>query len=472
MALDLLFYNTRLLTMEGDGLGYRSEAALGIKGDKIAVIGDSAEVVANYKAEKKISGEDLLLLPGLIDSHIHTEIALLRGVAQDITDWMERGLWPFSQHLDEEAKEAGTALNLLEAVRSGTTLFADFGSNLAGMVNQHKNFGTRAILAKTINELAEKQDSTPGSLYSLDRQKGEEDLQEALEWLKKDDIPATIDFFLGPQAPDMLSQELLEKVYLQAEKFNTGIHMHVAQGKREHNQMLKRYDSRTIPWLARQGLLNSSLRAVHLTEANREETITLARSGAGLIICSGSIGIIDGQVPPLQEFLEVSSKAALGSDQAPGNNCNNMFNEMKLTALFNKIKKESPLPLPAWQVLRLATIDAARCLGVEDRVGSLKAGKYADIITIDLNQASLNPVLEQPLRNLVPNLVYSARGSEVKDVLVAGQYILQDRELTNVNETEIIKRAGEAAARIINRVDLKELEKSSPLYQAQLSGNL
>ena len=472
MQLDLIIYDTELLTMEGGGVGYLADAALGIKDDKIAVVGDSKEILAEYQACRSIEGKNLLVMPGLIDAHIHTGIALLRGLAQDITGWMEEGLWPFSRQLDQQAREAGTALNIIEAVRNGTTLLADFGSNLEGLVDWHSRIGTRAVLAKTINELDNSSEIVPGKLYPFDREKGEKDLAESLEWLEKEEIPERISFFLGPQAPDMVSRELLKEIYDRAEEHGIGIHMHVAQGKREHLQMKMRYNSRTIPWLNREGLLNSSLNAVHLTEANPEEARLLARSGAGLTVCSGSIGIIDGQVPPLQEFLAVSDRAALGSDQAPGNNCNNMFNEMKLTALFNKIKSQSPLPLPAWKVLRLATIEAAGCLGLEDKIGSLAPGKYADIITIDLKKVSLAPVIRHPLRNLVPNLVYSAQGSEVRDVMVAGNFIYRKGRMVNVNEEEILQQAEREAARIMERVDEESLDRLSPLYQAQREGKL
>ncbi len=472
MQLDLIIYDTELLTMEDGGVGYLADAALGIKGDKIAVVGNTEKILAGHQADRLLEGKNLLVMPGLIDAHIHTGIALLRGLAQDISGWMEEGLWPFSRQLDREAREAGTALNIMEAVRNGTTLLADFGSNLEGMVKWHRRIGTRALLSKTINELDSSSEIIPGELYPFDHRKGEEDLAEALTWIEKEELPERISFFLGPQAPDMLSLELLKKIYDLAGKLETGIHMHVAQGEREHRQMRMRYNSRTIPWLAREGLLNSKLNAVHLTEATPEETRLLARSGAGLTVCSGSIGIIDGQVPPLQEFLEVADRAALGSDQAPGNNCNNMFNEMKLTALFNKIRNESPLPLPAWKVLRLATIEAAGCLGLGDKVGSLTPGKFADLITIDLKEINLSPVIRHPLRNLVPNLVYSARGSEVRDVMVAGRFIFRKGRMVTVEEEEILKQADSAAARIMERVDEERLARLSPLYQAQREGKL
>ena len=134
-----------------------------------------------------------------------------------------------------------------------------------------------------------------------------------------------------------------------------------------------------------------------------------------MALCSGSIGIIDGIVPPSHAFRQAGGKVALGSDQAAGNNCNNIFNEMKLTALFNKIKYRDPTVMPAWDVLRMATIEGAAAIGLGDEIGSLEAGKQADLIVVDLTAPNLSPVMAAPVRNIVPNLVYAGSGHEVRD---------------------------------------------------------
>ena len=129
---------------------------------------------------------------------------------------------------------------------------------------------------------------------------------------------------------------------------------------------------------------------------------------------------------------------ALGSDQAPGNNCHNIINEMKLVALFNKIKYSDPEVMPAWRALRMATIEGARAIGLGDLVGSLEVGKRADFIAIDLQKPSMNPVYSYPMRNMVPNLVYSARGDEVCLSVVDGEIIYQNGRFSNIEEREII----------------------------------
>jgi 5-methylthioadenosine/S-adenosylhomocysteine deaminase len=211
---------------------------------------------------------------------------------------------------------------------------------------------------------------------------------------------------------------------------------------------------------------------VHLTEASQEEAALVARCGARLALCSGSIGIIDGIVPPAHAFRSTGGLVALGSDQASGNNCTNIFNEMKLTALFAKIHHRDPTVMPAWEVLRMATIEGARAIGLGDQIGSLEVGKQADLILVDLTAPNLSPVLDGPVRNIVPNLVYAASGHEVKTVMVAGRILVRDGRLLRVDEATIRAEAQEQAERIARRVASDPLHRNLALLQAMKAGQL
>ena len=160
-----------------------------------------------------------------------------------------------------------------------------------------------------------------------------------------------------------------------------------------------------------------------------------------MVLCSGSIGIIDGIVPPAAAFQAAGGMVALGSDQAPGNNCHNIFSEMKLTALFNKIRAADPEVMPAWRVLRMATIEGAAALGWADEIGSLREGKRADVLLVDVRRPTLTPVHAQPMRNLVPNLVYAAHGDEVDYVLVDGHVVVEHGRLVTADEAAILEEA-------------------------------
>jgi 5-methylthioadenosine/S-adenosylhomocysteine deaminase len=205
--------------------------------------------------------------------------------------------------------------------------------------------------------------------------------------------------------------------------------------------MLLRYGQRSIRWLDALGYLDPLLQAIHLTDATDDEAALVASRGCTMVVCSGSIGLIDGIVPPARAFQSAGGSVALGSDQAPGNNNHNIFNEMKLTALLNKVRAQDPEVMPAWRVLRMATIEGARALGLASEIGSLEPGKRADLILVDLRRPTMVPVHVEPMRNLVPNLVYAARGDEVSTVVIDGSIVVEDGRVQRIDENEILAEA-------------------------------
>ena len=475
--LDLLFIHAWTLTMQGSGVGFVQDGALGITGNRITTVGESEELLEKYTAKRIIDATGKVLMPGLIDAHIHTGDTLIRGVSQDIQNWMQHGIWPYSQVLrsDLSATLKGSMLNIIEGIKAGTTTFCDFDSPMTSIVQNHIKAGTRARVAEMVNEMPKVKNTAVGELYRFDPEEGREKMRLTRELFAQYNGAENgrITCMLGPQGADMCSLDMLKDIQAMAEEYNTSIHMHVAQGDREIGQMVQRYGKRTIPFLEENGFLNERLIAVHLTEATDEETRFLARSGAGMVLCSGSIGIIDGIVPPSAAFLRKSSRLALGSDQAPGNNCSNMFNEMKFTAILNKCKAKDPTVYPAWKVLRMATIESAKTIGLGHEIGSLEKGKKADLIMINMSDPALCPVILAPVRNIVPNLVYSAHGNEVEMSVIDGRIIMEDRKVLTVNEEEAVREAQKAAERIAAQAAvIFEDMKDTPLMKMMERGEL
>ena len=189
----------------------------------------------------------------------------------------------------------------------------------------------------------------------------------------------------------------------------------------------------------------------------------MAKSGAAFAFCCNSLCIIDGELPKGQLFAEYGGRVGFGTDQAPGNNCNIMLNEMKVASLLHKYKNGDPTVMPAWKALRMATIEAAQALCLGDKVGSLREGKLADLIIIDLSAPQLNPIMEAPVRNLIPNLVYAARGSEVESVMIDGRFVVEDHELKTADEKQILCQAAESAARIQKELGMNQWANDLPL---------
>ncbi|NCF28912.1 MAG: amidohydrolase family protein [Gammaproteobacteria bacterium] len=475
-SVDLLVLHAHLLTMQGNGVGYLRDGALAVRGDSLVDVGRSSELAQRYQATETLDATNCAVMPGLVDVHMHTVYAIVRGVAQDVSNWMQKGLAPFARHMDAEAARAGTRLNIVEAMQAGTTTMGDFVRPYPGWGECYAEAGVRACLTPTINALPPggMAGLELGDLYPLDEKAGRESIAAALaicdRWQGAED--GRITTMLGPQGTDMIGLEQLLEVARIAEERGLMLHVHVAQGDREIDQMVKRYGQRTPAFLADNKLLNDRLLAVHLTEATDEETDLIAESGAPMALCSGSIGIIDGIVPPARRFREKGGIVGLGSDQASGNNCNNIFNEMKLTALFNKIKYRDPQVMPAWEVLRMGTIEGARAMGLGDRIGSLEVGKQADLIVVDVNTANILPIIDAPVRTLVPNLIYAGTGKEVQTMVVAGRIVMRDREILTLSESKVRAEAQHQAELIGERVSQDPLHRELALLSAMQAGQL
>lgn len=450
--------NALIITPKQGQIKFYDPGYIEIEGDRISGIGSGS---ASMSADLVIDAAGGIVLPGLIDSHIHTPESLLRGLAQDVPekDWMHKTLGPIIRNMTPDDWIIGAKLCVLEALTSGTTTFCDYAYNMNKIIEEvHKPSGVRANVCTTINEFEQGKRSA-AELYEFDSGAGEKKFKDGVKLVKDwhGKLDGRITCLYGPQAADMMSSELLLKVKEKAIEDGVLIHMHIAQGNRERKQMEARYGKSTIEYLMSIDFIDSNLIAVHCHDASEEELHTLAQNGGRMVGCPGSIGLIDGVVPPLHSFVQAGGVAALGSDQGPPDG-SNMFVQMRYAAILNKIKHRDPTVLPAEQVFRMVTIDAARCHGLDKTIGSLEVGKKADIIILKPDVPNLVPILSGTVKNVIPNLVYNATGAEVQDVIINGKIVKQDGVVLTMNEKEIVTGAQKAAEQLManSYMDLKE----------------
>jgi 5-methylthioadenosine/S-adenosylhomocysteine deaminase len=451
---DLLITNADLLTMAGDGAGYIEDGAVAIEGRSIAAVGARVDVERHDRARQTIDAGGNLIMPGLIDVHLHSAATIARGLAQEVETWMGSAYGPLIRHARDDDVTGYTMIALMEGVAHGTTTFGDYDYPMNELLRSHVGMGNRAVVCQGTTEInwADReqwiaQGWQPGNTPPLNRDYGEQGLVAELDlyerWHGYDNDRIQVIF--GPVAADMLSEELLLRFQSEARKRGSSVHLHVAQDPRENNATVARSGLRAIPYLDSIGLLGPDTIAVHMCMTTDDEIQLAAGRGVRMACCTNSIGIIDGVVPPANRFRELGGIVGLGSDQAAGNNSHNIFAEMRSTAMFAKITAEDPTVLPAWQVLRMATIDGARALGIDHTVGSIEVGKDADLIMVDLHKPPMIPVIRRPTRNLVANLVYAETGSNVRMTMVAGQIIYRDGLFTRIDADEVIARARAAA---------------------------
>lgn len=450
--VDMIVKAPFFYTMEGEGVGFKADMAMVIDGSKIIDFVPLKDADGMYQAEEVLNMEHHAIFPGFIDGHMHTSDNLFRGLAQDTNSWMMYGLQPFANAGKWDERVSAGRLAIVEAIKAGTTTLGDYHYEMESTCEFIHKTGARGNITQMIRAAKQKV-YKPGELYEFDDAMGEESLAKNIalydKWHNK--ANGRIKILFGPQGVDFLSIDLLKKTQAIVKERNTLMHIHVQQGDRETYQIVKRYGKRPVELMRDIELLDERIIAVHLTDCTEEEAAMVARTGASMIVNPGSIAIIDGIVCPSLAFQNAGGNCALGSDQAPGNNCHNIFNEMKNVALFNKIKYQNPEIMPAWRALRMATIEGARAVGLGDVTGSLEAGKEADFIAIDLNKPTMLPVYTNPMRNIVPNIVYSARGEEVALSAVQGKVIYRDGEFTNVDYRDYFGEVNKRTAGIGER---------------------
>ena len=448
----ILIKNGILLTMQGEGVGSVIDGAVAIEGSDIVAVGKTEYVAKEYgNAELVIDAKGKAVLPGFIDGHIHTGLSLARGEAQDVPEieWMLKTMAPFTSHFTPEHSIKGSRVGVLEALKAGTTTFGEIGGNMTPVAEQvFVPAGVRANLADTINQIGPESRPDPQKPYIFFEDIGEAKFKSGVELVKKYNGKGDgrISAILSPHGADMMDKDLLLRVKAKAKELGVLAHIHVAQGGREEVQMKMRYGMTTIKFLDSIDYLDDQLIAAHCHQTEDSEVELLAKKDVRYASCPASIGLIDGITPPLGVFLQAGGKhATIGSDQAPGNGHHNMLVEMKVAALLNKTRHRDPTVLPSWKMMRLATIEGAHAIGVGDRVGSLEVGKKADVILLDLKVPHMTPIIHRPVLNVAPNIVYSARGDEVTDVIVNGSLIVKDKQCLTMDEGKVIEEAQEVA---------------------------
>ncbi|MFX1512871.1 MAG: amidohydrolase family protein [Promethearchaeota archaeon] len=454
--MDIAIINTWVLSVREKNLRITQKGAIGIVEGTLVYVGPTEGF--NYKnANILIDGTDHVTMPGLINAHVHTNSTLLRGAAQDIPEieWMNKGIGPLYEHLTQEDITLGSKLGVLEGLRTGTTTFAEYAKNVENLVeNVYLPFHVRVVAAETINEInLNRAHLKPTDLYEFDRSKGNRAFQRGTELFQKFKNHDLVHCMYGPQALDMISLDLLETIKEKTREQETKMHMHIAQGRRERIQIIGRYGkgSSTVKILDRHGFLDKHLLAVHCHDTTEQERKLMVEREVNFVCCPSSIGMIDGIIPPIHNFAALGGSVGLGTDQTPGPGHQNMFREMRTACILSKVNEKDPTAFPPWNALRAATLDGAKILGLAEKIGSLDVGKRADVITFNLRQPHLTPSISSPFHNFIPNIVYSAYGNEVDNVIIDGKLIIFEGRFVDIDQKNLLDRAQKSANEIFKR---------------------
>ena len=409
--------------------------ALAISDDHIVALDSSEAINARYRAKTEIALPNHLLMPGLVNAHTHAAMTLLRGYADELPlmEWLSHHIWPTeAKWVDARFVEIGTDLALAEMIRSGTTCFNDmyFFPDVAAA--RAENAGMRACIGMIVLDFP-----------TVWAQSADEYINKGLALRDTMRHSALISTAFAPHAPYSVSDPALEKICILADELDCQIHIHLHESASEIEESNSRYGMRPLERLDRLGLVGPRLTAVHLVQLLPEEIETVAARGVKVVHCPQSNLKLGNGICPVAKLLESGVCVAIGTDGASSNNDLDMLDELQTASLLAKGVSENPSALPAHDALEAATLGGARALGLDHIIGSIRHGKKADVIAIDLSDSATQPVYH-PLNQIV----YSAARHQVSDVWVGGKRLLENRRLTTLDETGILRKAAELAHRI------------------------
>ncbi len=432
---DLIIQGGTLLTMV-EGEQPVRDATLLIQTGRIAGLLAPGDARPDFKGVQVLDATDTLVMPGLVNAHGHTAMTLFRGLADDLPlkQWLFEKIFPAeAKHLSEETVHWGALLGCLEMIASGTTTVSDGYFFQDATARAFQKAGIRALIAQGVIDFPAPGVPDPAQNLAVGKAFIE-------RW---DHVSDLIRPGLFCHSLTTCSDRTLQEAMAISRNFSLPLQVHLSETREEAEEVVRRSGERPVLHLARLGLLNQSLIAVHAVHLEDEEIRLLARHKVGIVHCPESNMKLASGTARVAEMLKKELTVGLGTDGCASNNNLDLFKEMDTAAKLGKIATLDPVSTGAAAVLKMATIGGAKVLGLDKEIGTLEVGKKADIITIDLKKPHL-----VPLYNPLSTIVYSASGSDVKDVIVNGKVLMKDRTFTGLDAEEAMAKVREISDKI------------------------
>jgi 5-methylthioadenosine/S-adenosylhomocysteine deaminase len=436
--IDLLVFPRWLVPVEPAGL-VLEQHALAVDGGRILELLPAAEATQRYRARETLRLDRHALMPGLVNAHSHAAMSLLRGIADDLPlmTWLQEHIWPAEgAHVSPEFCRDGVSLAAAELIRGGVTCVNDMYFFPDASAAAFSAAGMRAVVNLIVLDFPTAWAANADEYIH----KGLE-LHDALKGDSK--YGGLVTTIFGPHAPYTVSDAPLTKIRAYANELSIGIHMHVHETAGEVAMAMQATGKRPWQRLKELDLLGPDFVAVHMTQLSDEEIAEAAEFGVHVAHCPESNLKLASGFCPVGKLLKAGVNVALGTDGAASNNDLDLFGELKTAALLAKAVAGDAEALPAQAALHMATLAGARALGLDEQIGSLKAGKQADFIAVDLD--ALNT---QPVYNVLSQLAYAVNSRQVSEVYVAGKPLLRGGLLTTLDEQTLRAKAREWAAKI------------------------
>tara|TARA_B110000902_G_scaffold80439_1_gene95583 strand:+ start:237 stop:1559 length:1323 start_codon:yes stop_codon:yes gene_type:complete len=427
IKIDLLINSRWIIPVVPENRVFEN-CALAIDQQKIVGIYPQAEAKSKFDPASVVDLADHILMPGLVNAHGHAAMSLLRGYADDLPlqPWLEEHIWPVEARvLSAEFVADGTNLAMAEMIKTGTTCFADMYFFADTVAEQVQRSGMRSQIGFTVFDFPTAGGKDPDDyihkgLQLRDSYKGD----------------GLIKIACAPHAPYTVGDETLRRIATYANELDMAVHIHCHETAQEVADSLKLYGNRPLQRLDDLGVLLPQTQLVHMTQIDDNDIRLIQDNNCHVVHCPESNLKLASGFCPIGKLIDAGINVAIGTDSAASNNDLDLFGELKTAALLAKAVANDASVLDAHAALRMATINGAKALGWDDQIGSLEAGKSADMIAVEISSLS-----QKPLYNPASQLVYCNAGSQVTHSWVAGKALLRERSLVTLDEENLIRRA-------------------------------
>jgi cytosine/adenosine deaminase-related metal-dependent hydrolase len=453
---DLMLKNATIITMN-QRREIIQDGAVVIEENGIVDVGKTKKIKSSHRVEREIDCRGKLVLPGLVDCHVHLAQALIRGCADDMAliPWLRQRVLPLQGTYTEKEGELSAKLCCIEMIKSGTTTFVEcllhwrYGFDRIARVVE--KIGIRGVLSKSLMNVpgyADQKDAIPSGMV----EDGEKTMKQTIQMIQRwhGNANNRIHVWFGARTPGACTVDFYREISEKAQKYKTGITIHLAEVKQDIEYLRREFGMTPMEFMNHCGIVGPHVIYAHGVWIPPEDFKILQRTGGTVCHCPASNLKLASGFAPVPEMLKSGVNVALGCDGGPSNNCYDMIREMKLAALVHKARLLDPEVLPAETVLEMATLNGAKATLWRGQIGSIERGKLADLIVIDLRRPHLVPV-----RNPVSNLVYAANGGDVDTVIIDGKIIMENRQMTTIEEEEVVQEAIEAGPLVDQRLGLK-----------------
>jgi len=454
----MLFKNATIITVD-PGRRIIPDGAIAVSGSRIVGVGKQKEILSQFQQTDKesIDLKGMVVIPGLINTHVHESQALIRGCADDMAliEWLIKRVWVLQGNYDEDDGRISAELCILEMLKSGTTAFVEtmlaghYGFD--GIAEAVQSSGIRAALSKIVMDISTYAEEDVGSMHKGMIEDKTTSFQQALDMHDKWDGAADgrIKVWFGPRPPGGCSSELFKEMMEVSNQRNMGVTIHLAEVKEDVAYMHNTFDMTPIEYCESVNMVGPRVLLVHCVQLKNEDIQRLAKTGTHVThnpVCNAKLA---SGIAPIAAMLEAGVNVSLGTDGGPSNNSYDMINDMRWASYLQKAKTGDPTVLPAGKALEMATINGAKAMGQEDRIGSIEVGKQADFVALDMNLSLITPAPDP-----VSAVVCAGNGSDVDTVVIGGKVVVQGGQVLTMDEDRIIKEANQRARKVYQRAGI------------------